>query len=408
MDRFDVVVVGAGLSGLRMAGLLSREGLSVLVADRKVDPTRGVHTTGIFVRRTLESFPLPETCLGPPIRQVTMFSPSGRRAIHRSRHDEFRIGRMTALYERELEAATAAGACWAAGHAFEGIDCLHRDTLVELRPQSGRARIIRARFLVGADGTFSDTARALRLDRNEKWLVATELVFPGLALDCEPQLMCFLDPHLAPGYIGWVAHDGCETHVGVGGLAGRFEPGQTLGPFLRKAAAILARDGVLGDTTAFARAEAERRGGCIPIGGMLRRVAGTRGLLVGDAAGAPSPLTAGGLDPCFRLTAVAAEAIVDHLVRDDQTLLATYSGARFRPRFTSRLLMRRLLTSLENPLVVEAVCLSLRLSPGSSIARAVLFGAHSFPGDTDEAQAASGFSQPPMRELSRARDSPLI
>ena len=126
MERFDVVVVGAGLSGLRLAGLLAREGLSVMVADRKADPTRGVHTTGIFVRRTLEGFPLPATCLGPPIRQVTMYSPSGRRATYRSRHDEFRIGRMTALYERELEAATAAGACWAAGHAFEGIDCLHR------------------------------------------------------------------------------------------------------------------------------------------------------------------------------------------------------------------------------------------------------------------------------------------
>ena len=86
--------------------------------------------------------------------------------------------------------------------------------------------------------------------------MATEVVFPGLALDCEPQLMCFLDPRLAPGYIGWVAHDGHETHVGVGGLAGKFEPGRTLGPFLRKAATILVRDGVLDDPADFATAEA--------------------------------------------------------------------------------------------------------------------------------------------------------
>ena len=275
----------------------------MLVADRKTDPTRGVHTTGIFVRRTLESFSLPETCLGPPIRRVTMFSPSGRRSTFQSHHDEFRIGRMAALYGRELEAATAAGANWAAGQTFEGIDCLHRDTLVELRSQDGRARIVRARFLVGADGTFSPVARALRLDRNTEWLVATEVVLPGSALDCEPQLMCFLDPRLAPGYIGWVAHDGHETHIGVGGLAGTLRAcAQPLGIFRRKAAAILARHGVLDDTAALIAAGSERRGGCIPIGGMLRRVAGTRGLLVGDAAGAPSPLTAGGLDPCFRLS----------------------------------------------------------------------------------------------------------
>ena len=125
---------------------------------------------------------------------------------------------------------------------------------------------------------------------------------------------------------------------------------------------------------------------------MLRRVAGTRGLLVGDAAGAPSPLTAGGLDPCLRLTAVASEAIVDHLIRDDQTLLATYSGERFRPRFTSRLLMRRLLTALDDPRLVEAVCLSLRFFPAKSIARGVLFGAHSFPGDAGETQAETRFA----------------
>lgn len=291
MERFDVVVIGAGLSGLRMAGLLAREGLSVLLTDRKTNPTCGVHTTGILVRRTLESFSLPETCLGPPIRRVTMFSPSGRRSTYQSHHDEFRISGMAALYERELEAATVAGAAWAAGHTFEGIDCLRRDTLVELRTQSGRARIVRARFLVGADGTFSRVAHALRLDRNEEWLVATELVLPGSALYCEPQLMCFLDPRFAPGYIGWVAHDGHETHVGVGGLAGRIEPTQMLGAFLKRAAAILVRDGVVRDEAVFTAAGKERRGGCMPVGGMLRRIAGTRGLLVGDAAGAPLPLT---------------------------------------------------------------------------------------------------------------------
>ncbi len=36
----------------------------------------------------------------------------------------------------------------------------------------------------------------------------------------------------------------------------------------------------------------ERRGGPIPVGGVLRRIGCADGLLVGDAAGAVSPLTA--------------------------------------------------------------------------------------------------------------------
>ena len=51
----------------------------------------------------------------------------------------------------------------------------------------------------------------------------------------------------------------------------------------------------------------ETRGGRIPVGGVLRKIANEHGLLIGDAAGAVSPLTAGGLDPAMRLSKFAAE-----------------------------------------------------------------------------------------------------
>ena len=56
MKTFDVVIIGAGLAGLQCAKLLSRQGAKILLVDRKTDLTKGVHTTGIFVRKTLEDF----------------------------------------------------------------------------------------------------------------------------------------------------------------------------------------------------------------------------------------------------------------------------------------------------------------------------------------------------------------
>ena len=123
----------------------------------------------------------------------------------------------------------------------------------------------------------------------------------------------------------------------------------------------------------------ERRGGRIPVGGVLRHIANDRGLLVGDAAGAVSPLTAGGLDPCLRLSTFAARVVGDYLETSDPGALAAYSGELFRARFISRLWMRRVIAEVQVPALVELGCALLRLPLINSFAWHVFFGRGSFP-----------------------------
>jgi flavin-dependent dehydrogenase len=368
MRRCDVLIVGAGLAGLWTARQLAGSGLRVLLVDGRPRVDRQIRTTGIFVRRTLEDFALPEDCLGPAVRRVVLYSP-GRKALPlESPHPEFRVGRMGPLYRRLLAEARAAGAEWRSRTRCVGFAWDEGGRLARLT--GAGAGLVRPRFVIGADGARSRVAGWLGLDRNREWIAGVEEVYTGVPLEGPPVFHCVLSPDLAPGYLAWLVHDGEEVHLGVGGYAERFDPNAALAAF--RANPPVPLDLAAGRLV-------ERRGGLIPVGGVLARIASPHGLLVGDAAGAVSPLTAGGLDPCLRLSDFAARVTLDYLESGDPAALQPYNGARFRRRFTSRLLLRRLLARLEHPVLLEFGLAFLRRPPLDRVAHRIFFGRGSFP-----------------------------
>jgi flavin-dependent dehydrogenase len=371
-EQYDVIIVGAGLAGLHCARLLGKVGLRVLLVDRKNSLDVSIHTTGIFVRRTLEDFDLPEDCLGPPIRHVTLYSPARRPMELVSPHDEFRVGKMGRLYKHYLNDCLGAGVTWMPGTRYAQSVRVNGKLQVRLDSDrgSGDSHWVSARFLVGADGANSRVARDLGLELNREWIVGVEDVFTNVPLYGPPRLHCFLDSKLAPGYLAWIAHDGEDTHIGVGGYAAMFEPVQALEKFNASVRNIV--------DLSLAR-QVERRGGRIPVGGILRNIANRNGLLIGDAAGAVSPLTAGGLDPCMRLSTLAARVIPSYLENENVNALRDYSGASFRARFASRLWIRRAIATVRRPALLEIACASLRLPILNSFAWHVFFGRGSFP-----------------------------
>ena len=431
MKTFDAVIIGAGLAGLQCAKLLSRRGAKILLVDRKTDLTRGVHTTGIFVRKTLEDFDFPAGTLGKAVRNVTLYSPRLKAIDLESEKDEFRVGKMGALYESFLKECLDGGVEFLNGTRYISAQlgselqitdyklqteselkngkeseisnlkseinfenhysefdenhysefkqkteiCNLKSVIKETRTivsleKKGKAFQVCAKVLIGADGAASRVAKDLRLDENKEWIVGYEEVYRVENSNCEPRLHCFLDAELAPGYLAWAANDGEEIHIGVGGYAANFNPREALKSFKEKTKKLFDLRGAK---------LAETRGGRIPVGGVLRSIANENGLLIGDAAGAVSPLTAGGLDPAMRLSKFAAEIVWERLQTDDPKVLLQYSGELFRARFVSRLWMRRIIKTFTSQRLLELGFAFLRGRIGRKFAKHVFFGRGSFP-----------------------------
>jgi flavin-dependent dehydrogenase len=323
------------------------------VVDRRGSLAVGIRTTGIFVRRTLEDFVLPDRHLGPAIRRVLLYPPSLREPVELvSSRDEFRVADMAGVYAEALAGARRAGAQVRLGVSY---------------PVNG----VTARFTIGADGARSTVARRLGLDVNRHVIIGAEEVYPVAGSTAPPTLHCVVDPRLAPGYLAWVADDGQHAHVGLAG-----QPDRLAGPLPRLVRTFGAGFGGVPAATGPVR----RRGGPIPVGGVLRRLVCPEGLLVGDAAGAVSPLTAGGLDPCLRLSGLAAAVTGDYLRTGNVAVLRHYDGAALRRRFRLRLMMRAAMSRMRSPAATEAAFTVLRTAPGRAAASRLMFGDGSFPG----------------------------
>lgn len=289
----DLVVVGGSFAGLVLARTAALRGLRTVVLERRATAGSRVHTTGILVKEAADALDVPAR-LTRKVRGVRLYAPSLASVDLEAPGYWFLATDTPRLLEWLTHEAARAGAAVRHACPFHGAA---RD--------GGHIAILgtglRTRYLVGADGAQSRVARCFGLARNVRRLIGVEAEFEGGDRVPPDRLHCFVNRHIAPGYIAWAVPGVGVTQVG---LARRW-PGR---PDLR---ALLARIADVADL------RGERpvgwRAGTVPVGGPLRETSAPGVLLVGDAAGWVSPLTAGGIANAFRLGRIAAHRICAHL-----------------------------------------------------------------------------------------------
>jgi digeranylgeranylglycerophospholipid reductase len=350
----DCVVVGASFAGLASALALARAGLKVTVLEKKTDPGAKLHTTGIIVKDAIDQIALLDTLPAPLVRRIpgVRLYASNLRYIDLEAPGYYFLATDTPAVMRWLASETErAGAAIAYGRAFTQVQRLRSGFALE--------GFGTTRFLIGADGPRSRVAAALGLGASRRFLVGVEYEYADATLDVPDKLHCFVDRRLAPGYIAWV-------FAGVGGvqagLARRldrrsaFKPSEAMEAFLAKIAPVIQ----LRQAT-----PTGVRAGLIPCGGVVTPVATCRALLVGDAAGMVSPVTAGGIHTALKHGLAAGHAVADFL----HGRAADPSGwfVQTYPKFRVKRLLRFLFDRFQSDLLFNSLLATRAMRSAASI-----------------------------------------
>lgn len=320
MLNVDVVVIGAGFAGLACAKVMAEQGLSVVVLERKKDLSKGIHTTGILVKEAVHDWALPDALIHR-ITSVKLYSPK-LDCIHLQSNDDYFF----------LATDTPKLMCHLAHEAAaQGVQIFYDS------PYDHAERIndhivlasygIRCRYLVGADGAESKVAKDFSLGQNKHFLLGVEAEFAGHQLEDTQTFHCFLDQTLAKGYLAWMIPGVGITQVG---LATKLPAKPNIHALLKKLSPLFSLP---------AQSILARRGGLIPVGGLVRPFANDNVFLVGDAAGIVSPLTAGGIHTALHYGKMLGQFISDfHQGRTQQH--PSISMDKCYPRFYHKQILR--------------------------------------------------------------------
>jgi digeranylgeranylglycerophospholipid reductase len=335
MDN-DCVVVGASFAGLACATALARAGLRVTVLEKKADAGEKLHTTGIIVKDAIDQVAILDRLPAQLVRRVggvRLYAPN-------LRHVD-----LAAPGYYFLTTDTPEVMRWLAARAEEAGARIRYHALFRQaqRAQSGfdLGEFGTTRFLVGADGPTSPVAKAFGLGKSSQFLFGLEHEYSGVEVPEPDKLHCFVDRHLAPGYIGWLVPSPGGAQVGLARrVRHRRRPAvEAMGELLDKIAPIFDLRGL---------PPASVRAGMIPCGGVVRPVAARRVLLTGDAAGMVSPVTAGGIHNALKHGLAAGHAIADYLSgrREDPSTWFVSSYPQFRVKRLLRFLFDRFQSDL--------------------------------------------------------------
>jgi geranylgeranyl reductase family protein len=339
-DTVDVLVIGAGPAGSSAARITAEAGYSTLLIDAKPRIGERPHCGEFVPRQLFTEHDLPRDCIVQSVDSMETIVPddtafgiverynpyiskTDSRPIADADHNnsDYEIGiilrsEMNSTgylidrprFDREL--ARQAASCGTI--VFSGTQLISVDDEVWHVKDSRGIHEIRSRFVIGADGAMSRTARLLGL-KNPSVLKGVQAEVP--LTKPLTKTIVVLHPSIEGGY-AWLFPKGSVANVGLG-----VEPHSAHSPadLLEALLEWLIREGIVRPGSIAGT------GGLIPVSGMRENLVIGNVILCGDAAGLTHPITGAGIPQAIISGTRAGETVAQAAQSDSSEYSAILS-----------------------------------------------------------------------------------
>lgn len=319
---YDVIIIGASISGNYLASLISKKGYKVLVIEEDFEIGHPSKCTGLVSWRIFDYLPNLDKKIIQNVVSRAEFIYGDKSFILRSKNPVYVLNRIL-LDKFVHEEASNSGAEFKIGEKFLNAENLNDK--IKVFTNKGKYE---CKVLVGADGANSSVAKNFNLYRNSELFVGVQGTVNGNFEKDKVEL--WFGDKIAKEFFAWVVP--INENLAKVGLATKKNPSIYYKNFLKKRVGKFVKP----DTA-----------GIIKIG-LCKKSVLNRVILVGDAAMQIKPFSGGGIIYSLISSKIASLALLKALKYDnfsEKFLFENYEKVwkeKFKNSIIKGILMRRL------------------------------------------------------------------
>ena len=314
MERYDVIVVGAGIAGSVLARLLAEKGVKVLLVEKDEYSGKTTACGGLFDRPYFDRYVDDPSIIEQEIKRNVFIMPWGevtyecdQVTVKRRKFDRYLAERAQQSGAHLVTLTKAVDYRVKSPGAVE-VTLNHR--------KSRETRTVQAKLVAFADGphTLAKANPLFNYEPNRPyWAYAYAYEVEGIPIDPQ-EIKIYLDERIAPWGYGWIFPNRNDSNIGVGTIQAEIDRGIKVKEKLFYFIEEYEKTGPLLKD----RKIVDKKGGFIPMW-LIQHFADDSQVVLGDAGGMVSPLFGAGIDYAIEAAEAAAPVILEALAHNDFT-----------------------------------------------------------------------------------------